>query len=457
MKTLFASWLLLLLSWRCEGFSLRRSRSASLSMSSVQDEVVLVPYAESALQSSSMAKQVRILRRRRGRRLPDRQHKEQQKCRPATGTTKPKTSVTPSREPTLGYSYNSTLQVLRAYHTVHGDLVLPRRFVVPAASDYPTEWHGVDLASNVYKMRWWQLNVQKHPNRVAQLNKLGFCWERLQPEWNLILEALITYSSLHGHLIVPVSFVVPHGNIEWPKATWGIALGKCVFRMRTRNDFLRGSKGATRRSQLDGLGFCWDVGEYVFQKFCAALAHYKKLQTPEEFVTTLEEKNALKIPSSFAVPMNDPAWPQGLWGYPLGAKCVAVRQKGLYVKGNPARQEKLRELGFSFRGNASRGWLQVVHAAAIYSQLHDRKLSVPQSYVVPAPPQQDFPGFHVGSSDAWPWPSHLWGFPLGQRLKDVRLKRAYLKGREAPQREAQLNALGFDWNPKKGRRSKQTL
>jgi hypothetical protein len=49
----------------------------------------------------------------------------------------------------------------------------------------------------------------------------------------------------------------------------------------------------------------------------------------------------------------------------------------------------------------------------------------------------------------------LWGFPLGQRLKDVRLKGAHLKSEKlANARRAQLDALGFVWQPKRGRRKR---
>jgi hypothetical protein len=296
------------------------------------------------------------------------------------------------------------------------------------------------------------LHIRQHTHRVAELNALGFVWERLQPEWNLILEALITYSAIYGDVMVPVSFVVPHGNVDFPKATWGIALGKSVYRMRLRHDFLKGPKGATRRSQLNQLCFIWDVKEYVFEKFCAALVHYAKLQQQGNQADEELLEKSLKIPSTFCVPC-DSSWPRGLWGYPLGAKCTAVRQKGLYVKGDAHRQARLEQIGFSWKGNASRGWYEVVHAAAIYSQMHNRVLDVPSNYRVPRPPELQSEGFYVGNNDAsWPWPEHLWDFPLGQRLKDVRLKDAYLKGNDGSKRRAQLDALGFIWNPKRGRR-----
>ena len=49
----------------------------------------------------------------------------------------------------------------------------------------------------------------------------------------------------------------------------------------------------------------------------------------------------------------------------------------------------------------------------------------------------------------------LWGFPLGQRLKDVRLKGAYLTNTKTSRsRRAQLDALGFVWEPKRGRKKR---
>jgi len=107
-------------------------------------------------------------------------------------------------------------------------------------------------------------------------------------------------------------------------------------------------------------------------------------------------------------------------------------------------------LRFRFNANTSAGWLDVVHAAAIYSKMHGRILDVPSNFVVPSPPK----GALFNSEDSWPWPEHLKGLKLGQRLKDVRLKGTYLKGRDKHIRKAQLDTLGFVWNPKRGRRKR---
>lgn len=119
------------------------------------------------------------------------------------------------------------------------------------------------------------------------------------------------------------------------------------------------------------------------------------------------------------------------------------------MKGHPLRQQALEEIGFRWSGNATLGWLDVCHAAAIYSQMHGRVLNPPLQFVVPSPPTPD-----SELDGPWPWPERLWGLKLGQRLKDVRVKGAYLKGPDAQIRKAQLDNLGFVWTPKRGRRKR---
>jgi hypothetical protein len=226
--------------------------------------------------------------------------------------------------------YSSIIQALRAYHSIHGNLVIPRRYVIPPGStEYPVETHNVDLAATVYNMEWWQQHVRYHTTRVAELNQIGFLWERLQPEWNLVVEALITYNALYGNLLVPSSFVVPSGlssgsssmlddnsrnsvstNLQWPSATWGIPLGRCVRSIRSRQDFVRGR--SDRLAQLIAMEFVWDVREHQFRKCFRAIEHYAK------YVSTGNigrKKKALRIPNTFVVPSGQ-GWPKDLWNYP---------------------------------------------------------------------------------------------------------------------------------------------
>lgn len=341
-------------------------------------------------------------------------------------------------------TYESTLAALKAYYDVNGDLILPRRFIVPSMAAYPREWHGLDLSTYVYNINWWKRHVKNRPERVLQLSNLGFVWERLQPEWNLILEALVTYRSMNNNLLVPFRFVVPRGDPHWPRSTWGLPLGNCVFRIRGRNDFLRGQNAVTRREQLDALGFVWDVQEHRFRKFYTALRRFAELEHSGAFSKD-GQKKIIRVPSYYVVPQSHD-WPEELWGYQLGVKCSAVR-KGLYIKNEPRFQTMLADLGFRPAGNADLSWLKVVHASAIWSRRNGRTLDVPFNFVVPEKPK------HVGQ-DEWPWPEYLVGLPLGQRLKDIRVKQAYLKGSRGEERRQQLDALGMNWTPKIGRRKR---
>eukprot|EP00986_Skeletonema_menzelii_P007646 scaffold3016_cov146-Skeletonema_menzelii.AAC.2 len=361
------------------------------------------------------------------------------------------TSLTSSLQPSWWGScdasnlpYDSAFRVLVKYHEKYGDLVIPRRFIVPATNEWPTEWHGVKLARQVYNRKWWTKHIAKNNDRVSQLNKIGFVWERLQPEWNLFMEAMVTYRSIYGDVMVKATFVVPRDNDEWSKGCWDLPLGNVVHRLRLRHDFLTGDTAIERKNQLDGLGFVWDVSEYNFKKFLTALRIFSKLEQEEHEHMIMP--STIRVPSNFVVPSDDYRWPIILWNYRLG---TAVRQKQLYVKGNRLRQQALEEIGFRWSGNATLGWLDVVHAAAIYSQMHGRVLNPPLQFVVPSPPTPD-----SELDGSWPWPERLWGLKLGQRLKDVRVKGAYLKGPDAHIRKAQLDNLGFVWTPKRGRRKR---
>lgn len=305
-------------------------------------------------------------------------------------------------------SYESTLQALQKYHKINGNLCIPRRYKVPPTSEFPKEWHNLDLASTVYSMNWWSHNIASKPERVQELNKLDFVWERLQPEYNLVLEALITFKSMYGHVRVPATFIVPYKEEDrdlWPKATWAIPLGNIVYRIRSRGDFLRNDETAwSRRRQLDNLGFIWDVSDFSFRKFLTAIKYYKKL----EGGGFTGNRSAIKVKTNFVVPSEKyldygekNPWPEELRGYPLGAKCSAVRQKELYVKNRPERQRALQEIGFQKAGNAALGWLEMIHAAAIYSKMHNRVLDVPVNFVVPSPPSTRIDDSFYATSEEW--------------------------------------------------------
>ena len=382
----------------------------------VEDAPLRYSPATAAIQDGDAVRRILEHRSSRGKTQLEtvRVQKSSKRVRLETGKRKGSTSVGTKNfrlaQSGIDIPYELTIQVLRIYSKSDSGLALARKTIVPSEDIYPSELHGVDIAGTVYDMKWWQKHVKQQPDRVAELNKLGFIWERLQPEWNLVLEGLVTYGIINGHLLVPAKFIIPHNDSRWPKALWGMALGNSVGRIRSRGDFLRGNKAWARTNQLENIGFVWDSHEVKFLIFCNALRAYSTIEGQK---SGPKRVGALNIPTQFVIPSSEP-WPKELWGYQLGAKCTAVRQKQVYVKGHPDRLQKLADLGFQLGGNESLSWLKCIHAAAIFSQMNQRKLDVPQAFVVPAPPklvkldaESSSSEAILGSDDAWPWPGKI--------------------------------------------------
>jgi hypothetical protein len=68
---------------------------------------------------------------------------------------------------------------LLVYKEVHGDLEVPRAFVVPSEAPWPEEAWGVPLGSRVHTIRTHEIYVKDHPERRAELDALGFRWSAL--------------------------------------------------------------------------------------------------------------------------------------------------------------------------------------------------------------------------------------------------------------------------------------
>ena len=96
---------------------------------------------------------------------------------------------------------------------------------------------GVDLDAAVYDMAFYQAHLAGRRDRQDELRAIGFCWGRLQPEYNLVVEALIVFKERFGDLMVPSLFVVPRDD-GWPDGCVGMPLGRRVRQIRERNDYL---------------------------------------------------------------------------------------------------------------------------------------------------------------------------------------------------------------------------
>ena len=64
---------------------------------------------------------------------------------------------------------------LLAYKEVHGDLEVPQAFVVLSEAAWPEEAWGLKLGLRVKQIRKGSY-VKGHPERRAELGKMGFRW-----------------------------------------------------------------------------------------------------------------------------------------------------------------------------------------------------------------------------------------------------------------------------------------
>ena len=68
------------------------------------------------------------------------------------------------------------------YKELHGDLEVPKAFVVPSEAPWPAEAWGLKLGERVLNIRrqgdyvWRGSYGETHPERRSQLDAMGFCW-----------------------------------------------------------------------------------------------------------------------------------------------------------------------------------------------------------------------------------------------------------------------------------------
>jgi hypothetical protein len=308
-------------------------------------------------------------------------------------------------------------QSLRAYQELHGDLQVPRPFVVPSEAPWPEAAWGLGLGRKVDAIRGGGGGsggalVKDHPERRAELDALGFVWDDRQRRWEEARAALLAYQQVCGDLQVPASFVVP-SEAPWPEGAWGFKLGHRVSKIRHDAHFVKGHP--ERRAELDAMGFVWAESERRWEEVRAALLAYQKVH------------GDLQVPKNFAVPSEAP-WPEVVCGMKLGERVNSIRNSERYVKGHPERRAELDALGFVW-DDRQRRWEEVRAALLVYKEVHG-DLEVPKRFVVP--PEA-------------PWPEAARGVRLGSRVNFIRTQHErYVK--DHPERCAELDALGFVWD-----------
>jgi hypothetical protein len=163
------------------------------------------------------------------------------------------------------------LPAITTYKQVHGDLQVPKEFVVPSSGEWEEGLWNMRLGRSVDGIRSKSHFVRDRPDREKQLDELGFVWDDLVRQWEVVKEALAIHKRILGTMTVKQRFVVPKGE-KWPEKMWGMKLGKTVSHIRSSNTFVDGNP--ERKQWLDDEGFVWAVRASTAEIIREAAVHY---------------------------------------------------------------------------------------------------------------------------------------------------------------------------------------
>jgi hypothetical protein len=154
--------------------------------------------------------------------------------------------------------FNVIYSALKAYKSVHGNLLVSAKFVVPHGDvRFPLETWGISLGNNVFSIR----HSGAYFEHRVKLEELGVNFEiENMNHYDFLTQiypALEAYKAIYGNLLVPYSFIVPEGDVRFPPETWGMKLGFNVNNIRSRGDYLK------YKERLTALGFVYKTSKII--------------------------------------------------------------------------------------------------------------------------------------------------------------------------------------------------
>jgi hypothetical protein len=216
------------------------------------------------------------------------------------------------------------------------------------------------------------------PERIAQLDAIDFCWDPYNELWDKRVAELVAYKEVNGDCTV---------------STENGILGRWCIAVRANRN--RGELSSERIAQLDALGVCWDLRDAHWDKKITELLAYK------------EVNGDCNVPSTTG---------------PLGSWCGTVRQSRRQGKISPERIAQLDAMGFCWDILAD-FWNEKIIELVAYKEVNG-DCNVPTE-----------------NGALGTWCAHL--------------RRFYSKGKLTPKRIAHLEAIGFCWDPIETARDKR--
>ncbi|KAE9274177.1 hypothetical protein PR003_g29685 [Phytophthora rubi] len=228
--------------------------------------------------------------------------------------------------------------------------------------------------------------------------------------------ALLAFFKLNKHLMVPIKFVVPHGDDAWPEAAWGYPLGKHAAWLRKQ--WREGGHRIDQKQfkELEEMEFAWDRFQYKWDRYV--------LPALRRFYDLIGHTD---VPELYRIPKGSPEWPEHLWGQRLGRKVMNIRCRGDFAKQMKVDEDELKRLNFCHNESLyDRDWREKVVSALRAFHQEFGHCNVSEMITVPS---------------QIPWPEPSWGMRLGNAVQGI---RRGIFGVNQDKRE--LEELGFVWN-----------
>ena len=115
------------------------------------------------------------------------------------------------------------------YKKLHGNLLIPTRYVVPSNYEWPNEMWDVNMGAQVHGIR-----KGFYKDKKAELLEIGFVYAvRKKFEYEDVKIAVFKYREYyHGSTDIPPVYNIPFNDPWYPKETWGLCLGSYASRIR---------------------------------------------------------------------------------------------------------------------------------------------------------------------------------------------------------------------------------
>lgn len=255
----------------------------------------------------------------------------------------------------------------------------------------------------VHRVVSWASLQRRHKRRLSvrqirRLDSIGFDWAPFENQWNKNFQALVAYQKRFGHCLVP---------LKWKENP---ALGVWVNTLRSqraRKRFLT----RERLRQLNAIHFDWDFRRVAPR---AATGRRTKRVTYQEALWNrrFSELQAFHARHGHcSVPSTWPDQKLAVW---------VVHQRQFRPRLSPERRRRLEQLGFVW---------------SPFDAMWDERLANLAAF------KKKFGHCNVSSRDEENPPLAAWV----QRQRNSE-RRSLL----SPEHWRRLNALGFDWNPRRG-------